>query len=170
MPIRRINQRQQAELDALRRKHGGLLSPAVVVKFAAGPKTALHCRFTWDDSEAAQQYRLWQARQVLRVVVFMPEGSETSVRAFVSLRDDRNVEGGYRATVDVLSDAGLRRKMLAEALEELQVFERKYRLLSELAPVFKEADRLRARIAKGKPSGNGKAKAKTGRRKATVTV
>jgi len=163
-----LTKRQRGELDALRKKHGGMLSPAVIVKFAAKPTTALHSRFTWDDSAAAHQYRLWQARQVLRVSVFVPEGSKTPVRAYVSLRDDRNEEGGYRATVDVLSDAALREKMLDEALEELQVFERKYRLLSELAPVFEAAGKLRKRMVKAKPGGNGKRKA--GRRKVAAGV
>ena len=162
-----LTKRQQAELDLLAQQHP-LLLPQTVLDFASDPTTALHSRFTWDDSEAAEQYRLWQARQVLRVAVYTPEGSEETVRAFVSLRDDRG-EGGYRATVDVLGDADLRAKMLQEALGELHVFERKYRILSELAPVFSAAAHVRERKAQAKPSQNGSPKkGRSARRKAAA--
>ncbi len=162
-----LNQRQQVELAALQKKHR-LISPTSIVEFARDKKTALHARFTWDDTAAAEQYRLWQARQVLRVAVFVPEGSTTPIRAFVSLRDDRGIEdGGYRSVVDVLSDKELRAKMLAEALDELQGFEQRYRLLSELAPVFAAAAKLRQRKAKAKPGKNGR---KGARRREPSTV
>jgi hypothetical protein len=58
-----------AELETIRRNAGGVLRPEDVVSFAADPDTELHSRFEWDDTEAAQQYRLWQARQLIRVTV-----------------------------------------------------------------------------------------------------
>ena len=154
-----LTKKQQAELDRLQEQHR-LLKPQTVVDFARDPNTALHSRFTWDDSAAAERYRLWEARQVIRVAVFTPKGSQEKVRAFVSLRADRG-EGGYRATVDVLSDAELRAKMLEEALDELQIFERKYRILSELSPVFAAASRVREQKAQAQPGSNRKPKSRT---------
>jgi len=143
---------QQAELDALRKRRR-LLNPAQIVEFASDPKTALHSRFTWDDTAAAREYRLWQARTILRVSVYVPEGSTEPVRAFVSLHDDRTAKGGYRSVSDVLKDKGLRATMLAEALAELQVFQRKYRLLKELQPVFAAAARVQKQQTKAKDNG-----------------
>lgn len=132
---------QQAELDLLR-DASGMLSPAAVVDFARNPKTALHSRFTWDNSEAAEQWRLHEARNVIRVYVYVPEGQTEPVRAYVSLRQDRHAEGGYRAIRDVLTDEELSEQLLSEALDELRVFRRKYQQLKELHAVFAEIDQL----------------------------
>ncbi len=57
------------ELEALAEANNGILRPEIVVEFARDAKTALHSRFEWDDTEAAKQYRLWQARQIIKVAI-----------------------------------------------------------------------------------------------------
>ncbi len=134
-----------SELETIRQRHGGLLRPADVERFARNTKTALHARFTWDNDVAGYQYRLWEARQLIRVTVSVMPGTERSCRTFVSLMDDRTQEGGgYRITADLLSDEEGRQRLLDEALEELEVFRRKYRNLKELAAVFAEMDKIAA--------------------------
>lgn len=145
--MRALTSKQKAEIDRLRTKHG-TVTPERVVAFASNPKTALHRRFVWDDTEAAHQYRVFQARQVLRVYVYVPEGQEKTVRAFVSLQTDRHIGVGYRHIEDVMSDPEMRAQLLDEALDELRVFQKKYRRLKELAPVFAAAKRVAGRRGK----------------------
>lgn len=45
---------------------GGVIHPADVVEVARDPKSAMHNQFEWDDDEAAQAYRLQQARALIR--------------------------------------------------------------------------------------------------------
>jgi len=45
-----------------------LLIPEEIVKFAENSKTALHSQFEWDQTRAAQAYRLSQARLTLESV------------------------------------------------------------------------------------------------------
>ena len=117
----------------------GVLRPEAVVQ-AAEPKTSvLHGFFEWDDSEAAELYRLHQARVLISIVVkSVPVNDEVrKVRVFVSLTPDRNEEGGgYRSVASVLSSAEMRKQLMEDALDELRVFEEKYRGLQELATVF----------------------------------
>ena len=54
------------ELEAI--MVGGVLSPANVIEAARDPNSAMHGQFEWDDSEAAQAYRLQQARALIRRV------------------------------------------------------------------------------------------------------
>jgi hypothetical protein len=54
------------ELEAI--MVGGVLSPADVIDAARNPNSAMHSQFEWDDSEAAQAYRLQQARALIRRV------------------------------------------------------------------------------------------------------
>lgn len=120
------------ELNAIRRKTGGVLRPAEVVAWAREhPGSALHARFTWDDTEAAERYRLWQARDVIASVRFEPSAG-TKVRAYVALTTDRGEES-YRAVVDVLSDEEQRAQLLADALRDLKALRTKYAVLKELA-------------------------------------
>ena len=114
----------------------GTLKPEAVVKYAKNKKTALHSKFNWDDSSAAEHWRLEQARGIIRVTVTVLPNQDMPVRAFVSLRDDRNVNIGYRNITSVLSDEELRRQLLNDALSEMQVFKRKYAQLKELESVF----------------------------------
>jgi hypothetical protein len=135
-----LNSAVVAELNRIASENGGLLQPCAVVDAAREPASILHDRFTWDDSEAAEQYRLWQARQLIRCSVVIEPRTETTVRAFVSLSQDRaQGGGGYRQTVRVLANASGRDSLLADALAELEVFQRKYAALTELAEVFAAA-------------------------------
>lgn len=132
------------ELEIIRaRNKEGLLIPAKVVAYAENPKTALHSKFQWDDTEAAQRWRIWQARQVIRIHVTIEEHTEKEVRTYVSLYSDRGHEhGGYRALVSVMNEKEQREELLDQAMIEARAWRRKYKELSELAAVFEEIDKL----------------------------
>ena len=125
----------------------GLIKPERVVE-AARPKTSpIHDQFEWDNSAAAEKYRLLQASELIRVSVEIIDcggnRDPVMVRAFTSLTTERGVSGGYRATVQVLSNKQMREQMLADAIAELQAFERRYAILKELAEVFAASRKLR---------------------------
>jgi hypothetical protein len=141
------------ELNEIASQNDGMLRPEDVVAFAKNPTTALHGCFTWDDTEAAQSWRLQQARQVIRVAVtVLPGGNPLKYRAFVSLKEDRYNDQGYRTMVDVMGDERLREIMLIEAMAEMQVFMAKYENLKELASVFAEMQKVVKTPRKAKAS------------------
>ena len=140
------------ELEYIRSQNDGVLLAEHVVEYAKDPETALHSRFTWDDTKAASEYRLWQAREVIRVMVTILPHSNTPIQAYVSLKDDRKEPGGgYRQICDVMSDADLREKLISEALGEFERIAAKYKQLQELKPVFeviaKTKKRSRRKVA-----------------------
>lgn len=132
------------ELDRIARKNGGILKPESVVEEARSSRSPLHSKFTWDDTIAAHEHRLYQARHLIRVVVnVMPNGSSEEERVWISLKQDQEMEGGgYRTLVSVLSDKDLRDQLLKEALEDMKYFKQKYSHLSELSKIFKAMDEL----------------------------
>ena len=143
----------ETELLRIAEEHGGILQPESVVDEARDKKSPLHSRFTWDDTEAAEQYRLWQARQLIRVVVHMIPGKNGNVssRVFVSLKTDRAEDGGgYRTMAVVLSDSEMREQLLAEAIAEMEYFREKYSRLKELAGVFKAMRSVRQKATRKK--------------------
>jgi len=125
------------ELELIRKNHRGLLQPRHVVEFAKDPNTALHHRFEWDNTHAADLYRLEQARHIVRVYVEMIPGTSQPVRAFVSLKRDRAAGRGYRAMVNVLASDALREQLLEEARDDMEVFVAKYEVLKEVAGVVR---------------------------------
>lgn len=94
----------------------------------------LHDEFEWDNSEAAEKYREYQAAHIIRCIIVRPEQVEKEpVRAFVNVTD--NVRS-YRSLDVVLQTTNLREQLLGQALKDLRAFEQKYSTLSELAEVF----------------------------------
>jgi len=125
------------ELELIRSENDGILRPADVVEYARDPQTALHERFEWNDTKAAEQYRLWQARELIRVVVKTEPTKNDATRVYVSLTDDRrNDGGGYRTLDDVMRSHTMRQALLKQAYADMVRFETTYRQLSELASVM----------------------------------
>lgn len=56
-----------AELQRMSKARGGKISPEELVEAARDPGSPLHDFFEWDDAEAAERYRLVQARTLLRM-------------------------------------------------------------------------------------------------------
>lgn len=127
------------ELEAIRSANPrGELVPSEVVAFARNPNTAIHNRFNWDDSEAANLYRLQQARTLIRVVVSVT-GNEGGMKLltpkFVSLSTNRGSDRGYKPRVDVISDNEMRRRHVLDVLTSvIGILERAN--LDELRPVL----------------------------------
>jgi hypothetical protein len=110
----------------------------------------LHSEFTWDDTVAGKQWRLEEARRLIRsvyIVLESPRHAAVSVRAYASLPSDREGAGGYRAIQDVLANKDLRKELLAAALSELEAFKKRYSNLAQLAPVFSALEIVKTKQA-----------------------
>jgi hypothetical protein len=127
----------------------GVLRAEAVVDFARNPKSELHKHFEWDDSAAAEAYRLGQARQIIRVQVTLldpGDGQETSVRAYVSLSPPPQ---GYRETADLLATKRGRRELMLKILERMLHIAQSYRL-PELAPIIRAIAQVQSGLAANK--------------------
>jgi hypothetical protein len=134
-----------AALRELERRHG-FLRPTDIVKSAKPKSSVLHEFFTWDDTKAAEERRLDQARALVRkvrvTVQVGPEREPIRIRAFVSMPSDRVHGLGYRSIPSVLSSEQLREILLQEAYSELARFRGKYGALKEMFPVLKAIERV----------------------------
>lgn len=143
-----------AELQRLYERDGGIRPSAVVEE--SRPDTApLHTAFEWDDETAAEQYRLEQARQLVRAVVLMPEPEQgevlPSIRAFVSLHDpvsDRPQSRVYKPLMVVLQNPDESAELKSRALRDLLAFRQRYMALLEVdRAVAKQFESLEAALA-----------------------
>lgn len=128
-----------AELEALKDDQG-MIHAAAAVKWARrNRRSALHHFLEWDDSVAAERYRIDQVRNFIQVNITDAVG----FRRYVSLSIDRQASGGYRPVPNVLSRQDLKAVMLDDALDDLDRLRRLYIRLNELQPIWDCIDRLR---------------------------
>lgn len=123
-------------VDRLWHRHG-VLTPEMMLEDARRQRSPLHDQFNWDDEDAAERYRLAQARKVIRsLVVRYEDGSEApiTVRAFVKIAHDHS--HNYGPIHFAMSNEQIQNEVLHQALFELDAFMQKYRTLNELAVVF----------------------------------
>lgn len=144
--------------------HGGKVEAADILKDAQKKSSPLHDYFEWDDAVAAHEYRLTQAREILRSIKVEITDAETQeigeIRAFMVPDEQSRGEerlAGYRPIEDIMANPELRAMKIQEAWSQLEAWKARYEGLSELAEVF----RL---IAAGPPA----VKKKSGRRKAVA--
>lgn len=103
----------------------------------------LHDSFEWDDSVAAESWRMQQARHIINSLEIVTENREP-VRAFFSIvRSEPN----YRHIDTILQRQDDTEALLKMALSELQAFQKKYSQLVELAAVFSAIDSIAKRSA-----------------------
>lgn len=136
----------ESHLAMIAAKNDGIINPHEVIKYATDPTSVLHGFFTWDDSEAADKYRLIEARQLITSVKVYRENKEVRVRALTSLNVDRHNGGGYRFLDRVMESPVLRQHLLETAFAELESVQRKYQTLQELEIVWGAVEEVREEV------------------------
>lgn len=115
------------------------ITPKEMVDRARDEKSELHKCFEWNDTVAAEKYRLHQARNVLAMLVFKPKTEEEQPVRVFSLTTEKSV---YQPTKSFLVQADEYQDLLKRALAELEMFKKKYRTLNELEEVFRAIEEL----------------------------
>jgi hypothetical protein len=136
-----------AELEQLRERDG-VVDPREVVEYAKNPQTALHSFFEWDNSVAAEKYRVQQARELIRAIVTVVDPGDTPIvtRAYVRLSTDGQ-QAGYRLATDVLSDPEQREVYVRDAMREFAILRKRYQHIVELAALFSTMDEIALKLA-----------------------
>ena len=104
----------------------------------------LHDCFEWDDTVAAEKYRLWQARHIinsLEIEIVSEDKPAIKTRLFLNIERVAPKSKGEFVGVDVvLGNRDYRNRVLSYALSELRAFQRKYSAYEELMGVCKAID------------------------------
>jgi hypothetical protein len=144
-------QRIGPELTRIAQRDGEI-RPQAVVDEARSRRSPFHRHFQWDIQKAAEQHWLDTAGRLIRAikieVVSGPQRAPKEVRAFVKI--DRAT--GYRPTIEVFQRDDYRNAVLSRALEELEVWKKRYEnfvdfseIFGDVAPIIVQAQqRLRA--------------------------
>ena len=153
-----VRKKLRASLREIKKDSGkDVLMAEDVVDAAAHPDHALHSYFCWDDTEAARQYRLSQARGLIRkVMVSGPDPDSPAVPEWVSLRQDRaEPGGGYRETSEVINSKDLLAQLEDTAKKDIDGVLNRYNMLRELCERVRKAAGIATKKKAGKQRSAG---------------
>lgn len=125
-------------LEKIMEAQGGELTPKAVVDSARAKNHPLHPHFEWNDTLAAESYRLDQARNLIRIVrVEDTQAEDGTSRAFISVNDGDST--AYRPLAQIKRSADLQLAVLKQAQRDLEAWERRYRDLTDICQIVQSA-------------------------------
>lgn len=141
------------ELERIRKENGGDLTAELIVEAARPRAAVLHPQvFDLPQKAAAEEYYKQRARKTMGdlVTVYVDDTSAVpdrlEVRVFSTV-EQRAGKGGrmaevYSSTEESLQDPARREYILAEAIQQVAAWRKKYAALSELAVIFHAIDEI----------------------------
>lgn len=108
-----------------------------------------HDIFEWEDSIAAESYRVVQANQILRSVVIIRNDvvePRPPIRAFVHVIPPGERDAAYVDIVQAMQNPGMRQQVLEKAMAEIDRWREKYEEYTEFTPIVKAIDKTRGRV------------------------
>ena len=124
---------------------GETCSKEDIVNKARDASTELHSCFEWNDSKAAEKYRLYQANDIVRHLYLVRQETDeedaeqedrkitvNQFRCFSNL--GKNNE--YESTIQIVRNEDKYQLLLEQAKRELRAFKQKYAVLKELKPIL----------------------------------
>ena len=95
--MKRLSKAALAELQSLETKTGRLY-PAKVVNAARDARSPLHGYFTWNNTQAAEKYRITEAQEIIRRVKIEITVDEKKVRVvrYTSIAEKQKTAQEYR--------------------------------------------------------------------------
>lgn len=119
------------------RQIGEAFSPEDIVQAAEDESKELHKCFEWNDTKAANNYRLYQARVLTSQLIFRREVSdEEPPPAPVRIFNKTDNTGGYKIPERTFKVQEEYEALLQRAYSELRLFKAKYQALSELSEIL----------------------------------
>lgn len=134
-------------IDFLRKQQKGELTPQDVLADAKNPNSPLHSFFEWSDTAAAEQYRLQQARGLIRAVVAVYVSDDkpaVRTRAYVHIPEPSAPH--YRSADQAMSTKKTRDLVLQRAWREFQQWKARYKDLKEFSTLFEAADEVAQKV------------------------
>lgn len=128
-------------LEKIANKNAGDLRPEAVVEAARTKRSPLHEFFEWDDSTAAHEYRLDQARHLIRSIEVVTVDDGDRVNAFHNVvvktdEDDENRSRAYVTLQRAMNDDDLKEQVIRTLYGQAQSFLRQAKAFERHAKDF----------------------------------
>lgn len=138
-----------AEILRVERKKG--LTPKNLVEEAKDESNPLHEFFEWEDSVAANEYRLYQARVLINEVKVIIDQKEYFAFENVAIKvseKSEETERVYKPVAEIIQNEELRKQILKSALHSLTYWQEKFSKYEEVKPIVKSIIKVRKKLEK----------------------
>lgn len=140
-------QKVHREILRIKAANQNTVSPEAMVDAARKPSSSMHKLFEWDDSEAAQRYRVSQAQHIMRALqVVYVEAPKRPMRAFeIVTKKRRGVARTvtlYGTSEEACSDPDVHARLVADAVRELIAWRNRYQMLNEMRNLVRVIDKV----------------------------
>lgn len=135
-------------IHRIEEKHGECTANLLLDE-AREENSPIHTLFEWDDTTAAEKFRLRQATEIITAIAVVMDDDKKeapTIRAFANVGAKNN--GSFISMHKALSSEESRRIVLTHALDELKAFKAKYATLKEFVKIFAEITELEKSIKK----------------------
>lgn len=125
-------------------KHGGRITPDLVVADAKNKNSPLHGEFEWDVRKAAQAHWIDQARALIASVTVIVRTTTVDVRSPAYVRDPNRSAGeqGYISVDNLRSDSDAARSALVSEFTRVGDLLRRARILARALEMEDQVERL----------------------------
>lgn len=137
-------------IEKISKENKGGVTAEILLKKSRNKTAPLHNCFEWDDSIAAEKYRLQEAQQIIVQLVVVEDVNKKEpikVRAFPSVEENDSTH--YTTISRAMSSPMLRQQIIEKAWLELQAWQNKYMDLKEFAKVFDAINVIKKRRKAG---------------------
>jgi hypothetical protein len=125
------------EMESIENRFG-MITPRRVLDVARNEKSPLHNLFEWDDSAAAENYRLLQAGQmIVRIKVQIEERSMSAFQPITIMVDEKPTNG-YVSLARVMENNEFKSQILERAIKEINYWNKQYQDVEELGGIINE--------------------------------
>lgn len=133
-----------AEMTRMSKANGGKITPEALVAAARDPDSPLHDYFEWDDSTAAEKYRMMQARTMLRSCHYNVTINNRKVELPYYMRDPEmaSMDQGYVEISRVKTEEDLSRDILVNEFRKAASQLRKARDIAAFFQMTEEVDAM----------------------------
>lgn len=139
-------------LAKIAKDNQGAIKPQDVVEAAKAASNPLHKHFEWSNTKAAEQYRLDQARHLLRAVDIVDDtkGADRNIRAFISVPTTKETGPiSYRTVQAVMKSLDLQQAILIQAEKDLSAFLARYAELKDICDIVEKGrEQIRRNLQK----------------------
>lgn len=121
---------------------------------AKDKKSLLHDFFDWDNSSAAEKWRLHEARHVVNEIKIIVDQKSLynyeNVKVTILSPETGELiqERQYKSHVDIMNSEDFRKQMITTALNHITYWEDKYKHYKELQPIFNSIHKVKTKWEK----------------------
>lgn len=128
------------EIERIKTRHSGEITAKILLSESRNHKCVFHSYFNWNDEDAAEKFRLRQARDLLQNIQLhiIADGQPKTIRVFEVTKTDGNGKGVYK-NIETLTPNDIE-YIAVQALRALQTYRDKLSIYRQFESVIKHLD------------------------------